>query len=100
MNREREIIAGLEIRGLAQLGRAIATAHGVTLEEMVGTSRMRPIVHARHAYILALRSKSDGRFSYPYLAEILWIDQHTVRDACLLAKTRARATERQRRRSA
>jgi hypothetical protein len=61
---------------LLALVKRIASAHDVTLDEMLGTSHVAGHVHARHALWAALYAR--GHWSYPRLGKLFGRDHSTV----------------------
>ena len=57
------IIAELDTRDLLEPASKIAKAHHVTLSEMLGTSRFRPAVQARHEFWAYLHTELGWPYS-------------------------------------
>lgn len=58
-----------------------AANHGVTPAQIVGPSRHKTIVRARHAAMLAIRTRSEGEgnaMSYPEIGELFGHRDHTT----------------------
>jgi len=54
----------------------IATLYRVTVEEMMGRDRHRPMAYARHHFWAELYSR--GHWSYPAIAKLCDVDHTTV----------------------
>lgn len=61
---------------LLTLTKRIASAHNVTLDEMLGTCRESASSHARQALWAALHER--GHWSYPRLAKLFGRDHSTI----------------------
>jgi chromosomal replication initiator protein len=56
---------------------AVATYYGLTVEEIKGPKRLRPLVHARHVAMFLMRELLND-YSYPMIAKIFDDRNHTT----------------------
>lgn len=74
-----QIIAELEARGIYASASEFALEHGVTLEAVLGRSRTKAVVAARHALWRHVRALG---LSYPEIGELFGVDHTSVYQAC------------------
>jgi chromosomal replication initiation ATPase DnaA len=70
-------ISRLLDRGLYDLLHHVCELRGVTPEEVCGTRRMRHVVAARHELWAMLRHHPSCRYSYPAIALMFDVADHT-----------------------
>lgn len=73
-------------RGLTGTVQALAAAHAVTVEEILGATRMARVVRVRHMLMRDLRTRG---MSYPEIGWLLGKDHSTVIAACRSPEARA-----------
>jgi chromosomal replication initiation ATPase DnaA len=54
----------------------VARRHGLRLSDLVGVSRIRPVVYARHEAFWIMRR--DGRWSTPQIGRVMGCRDHTT----------------------
>ena len=85
----REIIDDLNTRDALELAEQIAKTHGVSLDDMLGRCRRRPLSHARHELWARLYEEAIPTFAA--LGRVFERDHTTIRDGVRQHAARQRA---------
>lgn len=79
------LVQRIERAGVRHIADDTARDHGITLGEMLSTTRRAPIVDARRAFYAALRIRGT---SYPRIAWLVGKDHQTIMHALGATKSR------------